>query len=52
MKRRASSGLVGQDTTDLLIGGVEASLWIGEQFAADMRTIFPLLNVVTVSANK
>jgi hypothetical protein len=38
--------------TDLLIGGIEASLWIAEQWAADLRTIFPQLNVVTVSANK
>jgi hypothetical protein len=40
------------DTIDLLIAGVEVSLWIAEQFAADMRMIFPQLNVVTVSANK
>lgn len=40
------------DSTDLLIGGVEASLWVAEQFAADLRTIFPQLNIVTVSANK
>jgi hypothetical protein len=33
-------------------GGVEASLWAAEQFAADLRTIFPQLNIVTVSANK
>ena len=38
--------------TDLLIGGIEASLWIAEQWAADLRTIFPQLNIVTVSANK
>ena len=38
--------------TDLLIGGIEASLWIAEQWAADLRTMFPQLNVVTVSANK
>jgi hypothetical protein len=40
------------DSTDLLIGGVEASLWVAEQFAADLRSIFPQLNIVTVSANK
>ena len=38
--------------TDLLIGGIEASLWVAEQWAADIRTIFPQLNVVTISANK
>ena len=36
----------------MLIGGIEASLWIAEQWAADLRTIFPQLNIVTVSANK
>ncbi len=40
------------DTIDLLIGGIECSLWIAEQFAADLRLIFPQLNVETVSANK
>ncbi len=49
MQRRISEN---KDTTDLLIGGVEVSLWLGEQLAADMRRIFPSLNVVTVSANK
>jgi hypothetical protein len=41
-----------KDTTNLIIGGVEVSLWLGEQFAADLRRIFPNLNVSTVSANK
>jgi hypothetical protein len=41
-----------KDTTDLIIGGVEVSLWLGEQFAADLRRIFPNLNISTVSANK
>lgn len=49
MKKRVESGI---DSTDLLIGGIEASLWVAEQFASDLRTIFPQLNVVTVSANK
>lgn len=40
------------DSTDLIIGGVEASLWVAEQFAADLRVIFPQLNIVTVSSNK
>jgi hypothetical protein len=40
------------DSTDLIIGGVEASLWVAEQFAADLRLIFPQLNIVTVSSNK
>jgi hypothetical protein len=41
-----------KDTTDLIIAGVEVSLWLGEQFAADLTRIFPNLNVSTVSANK
>ena len=40
------------DSVDLLIAGVEASLWLAEQFASDLRRIFPYLNVVTISANK
>lgn len=40
------------DCTDLLIGGVEASLWIAEQFATDLRMTFPSLNISTVSTNK
>eukprot|EP00961_Rhodomonas_salina_P137300 1847168-Rhodomonas_salina.1 len=31
---------------------VEASLWIGEQFAADLQGMFPRLRVVPLSANK
>jgi hypothetical protein len=40
------------DTTDLLIAGVEISLWVAEQWAADLRSYFPQLNISTVSANK
>lgn len=40
------------DTVDLLLGGIECSLWVAEQFAADLRLIFPNLNVETVSSNK
>ncbi len=41
-----------QDVTDLIIGGVEVSLWVAEQWAADLRRIFPNLNVTTTSTNK
>ena len=37
---------------DVLIIAVEASLWIGEQFASDLQTLFPALRVVAMSANK
>jgi hypothetical protein len=36
---------------DLLITGVENSLWLGERFAKDLKTIFPLLSIKTLSAN-
>jgi hypothetical protein len=49
MQRRVSHN---QDTIDLLIAGVEASLWLAEQCAADLRRVFPYLNVSTISANK
>lgn len=41
-----------QDLTDLIIGGIEVSLWMAEQWAADLRRVFPNLNVTTTSANK
>ena len=40
------------DTIDLLIGGVEVSLWLAQQFASDMRAVFPSLTVKCVSTNK
>jgi hypothetical protein len=49
MKRRLVEN---EDSTDLIIGGVEASLWVAEQWASDLRSIFPQLNIITVSANK
>lgn len=36
---------------DLLITGVENSLWLGEQFARDLQSLMPLLNVRALSAN-
>ena len=49
MHRRLTYNL---DTIDLMIAGVEASLWVAEQFSADLKVAFPQLNVVTISANK
>ena len=40
------------DSVDLLIAGCEVSLWLGEQFAADLHLAFPKLRVLTISANK
>lgn len=39
-------------TVDLFITGVENSLWLGEQFAQDVKTIFPFLHVKTLSSNQ
>ncbi|MCX5933159.1 MAG: hypothetical protein NTW83_15455 [Cyanobacteria bacterium] len=36
---------------DLLITGVENSLWLGEQFARDLQNLMPLLSVRALSAN-
>jgi hypothetical protein len=39
-------------TVDLLIIGVENSLWVGERFAQDLSLVFPWLNVRSVSSNQ
>lgn len=36
---------------DILITGVENSLWLGERFATDLKTIFPLLSIKALSSN-
>ena len=50
------AGLVSQirqmPTVDLLLTGEENSLWLGERFAQDLKTVFPFLNIVTRSANQ
>lgn len=51
-----AAGLIGESeqlqTVDLLIIGIESSLWLGERFAQDLKTIFPFLNVKTMSSNQ
>ena len=42
----------GRLEVDVLVTGVEASLWIGEHFASDLQALFPSLRVVPISANK
>ena len=37
---------------DLLIIGVENSLWLGERFAQDLTAVLPWLNVKSISANE
>lgn len=41
-----------KQSLDLLITGVESSLWLGEQFAQDLLTLFPGLHVDTLSSNQ
>ncbi len=41
-----------EQPVDLLITGVESSLWLGEQFAQDLSTLFPALSIKTLSANQ
>jgi len=42
----------GRMAIDVLVIGMEASLWIAEHFASDLQNLFPNLRVVPVSANK
>ena len=37
---------------DILVTGCEVSLWVGEQWCADMAQVFPRLNIKCISANK
>lgn len=53
MIKAGFTGDLGQSqTVDFLITGIENSLWLGERFAQDLKIIFPLLNVKTLSANQ
>eukprot|EP00929_Paragymnodinium_shiwhaense_P114831 TRINITY_DN8334_c0_g2_i1.p1 TRINITY_DN8334_c0_g2~~TRINITY_DN8334_c0_g2_i1.p1 ORF type:complete len:1836 (+),score=406.87 TRINITY_DN8334_c0_g2_i1:160-5667(+) len=36
---------------DVLVYGIENSLWLGQQFIADFKRIFPTLNVTAMSSN-
>lgn len=46
LQKRGTKGEI-----DVLILGVENSLWLGQQFAADLTRVFPSLNVVAMSSN-
>ncbi|CAK0893766.1 unnamed protein product [Prorocentrum cordatum] len=48
-KRREGSGA--GDGIDVLVFGIENSLWLGQQFAADLKRMMPLLNVTALSSN-
>ena len=55
-ERRAEGRVAGDDTDgqdiDVLLVGVVVSLWLAEQFAADLKTLFLGLRVAAISANK
>lgn len=58
-KKQEKLASLGLDSTlaesrhvDLLITGVENSLWLGERFAKDLKAIFPLLSIKTSSSNQ
>jgi hypothetical protein len=52
MAARRSRGPHSDRYIDLLVAGVEASLWLGEQFCSDVKNMFPHISIATVSANK
>lgn len=39
-------------TVDILLTGCEVSLWVAEQFAADLAQVFPSLNIRCICSNK
>ncbi|CAK0825983.1 unnamed protein product [Prorocentrum cordatum] len=49
-RKRREGGGVG-DSIDVLVFGIENSLWLGQQFAADLKRMMPLLNVTALSSN-
>lgn len=53
MLRAGLTSQLGQlPSVDLLITGVENSLWLGERFAQDLKVIFPWLHVTAISSNQ
>jgi hypothetical protein len=46
------AGTVPQRAIDILVTGIEVSLWVGEQFAADLQKAFPNLRIKAISSNK
>ncbi len=53
MMRAGLSELTRQlPTVDILVIGIENSLWLGERFATDLKTIMPWLNIQSISTNE
>ncbi|MDV2990378.1 MAG: hypothetical protein N4J56_000032 [Chroococcidiopsis sp. SAG 2025] len=55
-QKMVRAGLTGHmqqlPSVDLLVTGVENSLWLGERFAQDLKIVFPWLNVRVISSNE
>ena len=49
---RTREGSYCSEGNDILLTGCEVSLWLAEQFAADLQKCFPKLNIKAVSSNK
>lgn len=47
-----AAGKVPARAVDILLTGCEVSLWLAEQFAADLQKAFPSLSIKAVSSNK
>lgn len=53
MMRAGLSELTRQlPTVDILVIGIENSLWLGERFATDLKIIMPYLNIQSISTNE
>lgn len=49
--RSSNDGATTSSSIDVLVLGIENSLWLGQQFAADLKAVFPRLNVTALSSN-
>ena len=52
LDRRVDGTTKSPRSFDVVVTGCEVSLWLAEQFAADLQTAFPKLAVKSVSSNK
>ena len=50
--RKREDGAVEYNSVDVMVTGCEVSLWLGEQFASDLQSAFPKMNIKAVSSNK
>ena len=50
--RKRQDGAVQHNSVDIMVTGCEVSLWLGEQFASDLQSAFPKMNIKAVSSNK